>query len=151
MEDLLFWGSRKFKKVLAFEANPKNYFSLIKNLKLNKIKNVNAINFAVSSKERKLFLEMPELNTGATKISKKGTIKTKSIVLDKFLKKEKINPKEIKLILIDVKGREKNVLEGASNFLKKTKAELIVECFNLEKIEDYHDLLSTLKCGVSIS
>ncbi len=132
-------GSKNFKKIIAFEANPKNYDSLIKNLKLNEIKNVDAVNFAVSNKEKELFLEMPELNTGATKISENGTIKTKSIVLDKFLKKEKINPKDVKIVLIDVEGHEEEVLKGATKFLKETNSELIIECFNLPKIEETLD------------
>lgn len=128
-------GSKNFKEVFAFEANLKNYDILLKNIKLNSIKNIHPINLAISDRKKKLFLDMPELNTGATRISENGIIKTQAINLDDFAKSNKIDPEKVSLILIDVEGHEEKVFEGAQKFLSKTKAELIVECFDVKKIE----------------
>ena len=128
-------GSKKFKKVFAFEANPKNYEILVKNLKINSIENVTPINLAISNKEKNLLMDMPDLNTGATRISEKGNIKTKSVTLDKFLKKRGISYGEVDFLLIDVEGHEDKVFDGGNKFLKKTNAKIIVECFDIEKIE----------------
>jgi FkbM family methyltransferase len=130
-------GSKNFKKVIAFEANPMNYKSLIINKKLNSLNNLACFNLAVSNKKRHVLLDMPSLNTGATKISKKGKIRAKTTVLDKFLKDKKITPLDIDLLLIDVEGHEDKVLKGAKRFLKETKADLIIECFDTTKIEKF--------------
>ncbi len=128
-------GSKSFKNVFAFEANPFNFKILKNNVLLNNLSNVFFTNLAVSDKKANLMLEMPSLNTGATKISSKGEIKTKAIKLDNFLKKKRLSPLDVDLVLIDVEGHEDKVLNGAKDFLSKTSAKLLIECFDFKKIE----------------
>ncbi len=128
-------GSKVFNKVFAFEANPYNFSVLKKNIHSNNINNILPLNLAVSDSKKNLLLDMPKLNTGATTISKFGKIKTSAVSLDKFLIKNKVPYDKIDLVLIDVEGHEDKVLEGAKNFLSKTSSDLIIECFNPEKIE----------------
>lgn len=127
-------GSKNFEKVYAFEPHPENFVQLTKNIKHNKIQKIEAENIGISNEKKVLFMDSLQMNTGAALIKNKGKYRIKTTTLDSFLKKYEISPKKIDLILIDVENLECEVLDGAKNFLEKTKANLIIECFDLKKI-----------------
>lgn len=130
-------SSKNFKQVIAFEANPFNFSVLKKNVVSNNIKNVSLVNKALSGKKQALFLEMPQLNTGASKISSSGNIKVLALKLDDYLAQKRLHPREVSLVLMDVEGHEEEILNGAKNFLSQTSSSLIIECFNPNKIEKF--------------
>jgi FkbM family methyltransferase len=126
-------SSKNYKEVYAIEPHPSNFSSLKKNLELNKIKNVRALNYAASDSEKSVFLGEIGINTGAVRINAKGNIKIKALPLDKILGK-KVNRKDVDLMLIDVEGHELEVLNGSKSVLKNGSPKLIIESFNPGKI-----------------
>lgn len=130
-------ASKTNKVVCAIEPHPRNFDSLKKNIELNFLRNVLIENCAASDSNRLLFLDEININTGATRINSKGPIETKAWKLDDLAKKKSLSIKKISMILIDVEGYELEVLKGATEILKKGNANLIIECFDLRKIENY--------------
>jgi FkbM family methyltransferase len=115
--------SKYFKNIIAFEPHKKLY-NLLKFNTVN-IPNIRIFNFGLSNKNKKSLLYTDESNFGgSTQIPfKKGK---KSLVL--FRKLDSLNlKKRADLIKIDVEGHEKNVLEGASNYLKKYSPIILFE------------------------
>ena len=118
-------------KVIAIEADPKNFEILNKNIELNKLKdNVVTMNYAASSKEEKIKLFTPEKEAGQTIfntiISNRVTPNEKFIevnanTLDNLLNENGISVKDVKWLKIDVEGAELEVLKGAHNILSKSK------------------------------
>ena len=118
-------------KVIAIEADPKNFEILNKNIELNKLNdNVVTMNNAASSKEEKIKLFTPEKDAGQTIfntiISTRVTHNEKFIevnanTLDNLLNENGISVKEVNWIKIDVEGAELEVLKGAHNILSKSK------------------------------
>ncbi|MEM5812002.1 MAG: FkbM family methyltransferase [Candidatus Aenigmatarchaeota archaeon] len=114
----------KAKKVLAIEPSKLAYDHLIRNIKLNKVKNVIPVLAAASDKKgyTKLYLEnfsLSNLNTN------KNEVKVKTDTLDNMCKIHKLA--YVSLIKIDVEGSELKVLKGSSRILKTYKPRIIVE------------------------
>jgi len=130
-------GSKRFKKVLAFEPHPSNFKSLQRNVEINSIKNIKLVQEAVSDKPGSLKIGEIGINTGATQISESGTIIIKANNLDNTLKKYSVKSNEVDLIMIDAEGYELNVLMGCTRLLKMGKPTLIIECFDLPKVREF--------------
>lgn len=132
---LLFSELNNGGKVLSFEASPKTYKLLEKNVKNCKIE---AFNIAVSKNTGTIsFLEFPvlfsEYNTSNLEIykneswyknTKSKTITIPAIKGDDLVEKYKINPTFIK---IDVEGAEKEVLLGFKELLDSSSPKIIME------------------------
>jgi FkbM family methyltransferase len=125
--------------VIAIEASPINYNVLLKNCRLNNIRNVIALNIAAwkSNGELKLFIgdvgghHSVKLNFGL------GFIKVSAKALDNVLKELHIN--RVDWIKIDVEGAEYEVLEGLKSTIQQYKPTLIIEVLkeNLEKVTKF--------------
>ncbi|MGC2427065.1 MAG: FkbM family methyltransferase [Nitrososphaeraceae archaeon] len=132
-------GSRG--KVIAIEAHPHNFEILKRNIKLNKLTNVIALNSAVYSKETKIKLYTPGQQLGHTiyntilsdRAKKEDRfVEINSNTLDNLLQQNGINHADINWIKIDVEGAEFEVLKGATNVLSKSKdIALLIEVHNL--------------------
>jgi FkbM family methyltransferase len=130
-------------KVIAIEADPKNFNILNKNIKLNKLNddNVIAINYAVHSKETKIKLYTPAEETGHTiyntiisdRVSpQEKFIEVNANTLDRLVEENGVNHEDVKWIKIDVEGAELEVLKGAQNILSKSKdITLLIEIHSL--------------------
>jgi FkbM family methyltransferase len=118
-------------KVIAIEADPKNFEILNKNIELNKLNdNVITINYAASSKEEKIKLFTPEKDAGQTIFNtiisnrvnpNEKFIEVNANTLDNLLQENEISVNEVNWIKIDVEGAELEVLKGAHNILSKSK------------------------------
>jgi FkbM family methyltransferase len=121
-------------KVIAVEAHPYNFKILHHNLRLNKLKNVSALNCAVYSKKARLKLYLPDEDQGytmhhslmtnylASKYSneiERRYIEVEADTLDNLLKIRGIN--QVNWIKIDVEGAEYEVLKGAKEILSASK------------------------------
>lgn len=117
-------------KVIAVEAHPYNFRILQHNIRLNKLTNVNPLNWAVYSKKARLKLYLPDEDLGytmhhslmtnylATKYSEeieRRYIEVEADTLDNLLKIRGIN--KVNWIKIDVEGAEYEVLKGAKELL----------------------------------
>jgi len=116
------------KKILSFEPVPDFFEHLRENIKINKLKNVTALNVALGSKKenKKIFIFDRERNIGAAKIGDNGTINITVDSLDSIVNDLKLT--QIDLIKIDVEGYNLNVLEGAKKTIVKFKPDLLIEC-----------------------
>ena len=115
-------------KVVAIEAHPNNFEMLNRNIKLNQLTNVVPLNYAVYSKETKIKLYLPEVESGYTIyntiMSNRARTEDKFVevnanTLDYLLQLKGIM--EVNWIKIDVEGAEFEVLQGATNVLSKSK------------------------------
>jgi FkbM family methyltransferase len=128
-------------KVIAIEAHPGNFEMLTRNIKLNKLTNVTALNYAVYSKESKLKLYVPGEESGFTVYNTITTnraktdekfIEVNANTLDYMLQQNGISHADIDWIKIDVEGAEFEVLTGATNVLSESKdIALLIEVHNL--------------------
>jgi FkbM family methyltransferase len=117
-------------KIIAVEPNPSAFNVLKKNIETNKLKNVIAVNKAVTSKNGKIKFEIVKGRTevGAVKVYKKyrkglKKIIVDSITLESLCKKYKIG--KIDLLKIDVEGGETDILKSSENVLPKVKKAII--------------------------
>jgi FkbM family methyltransferase len=132
-------------KVVAIEADPDNFDLLNRNIQLNKLSNVMALNYAVYSKEKKIKLYLPsgggEESSSYTKYntimsdrahSEEKFVEVKANTLDYLLQSNIIKQEEVNWIKIDVEGAEFEVLKGAKDVLSKcSDITLLIEIHNL--------------------
>lgn len=142
-------------KVIAFEAHPYNFKILEHNLRLNKLKNVSALNWAVYSKKARLKLYLPDEDLGytmhhslmtnylASKYNKEiegRYIEVEADRLDNLLKIRGVN--EVNWIKIDVEGAEYEVLRGAKEILSTNRRiSVLVEVHGKDTYSPTIDLL----------
>jgi len=106
-------------KVIAIEPGPENYKQLLKNIELNKFKNVIPMNIALTDHKGREKLYIHPHSYGHSLLPSED--KTSSIdifvrTLDNLLKERKM--KQIDLIKIDTEGAELSVFKGAEKTLK---------------------------------
>jgi FkbM family methyltransferase len=150
-------------KVIAIEANPENYEMLKKNIQLNGLTNVTALNYAINSKEEesRLKLYLPGEEVGYTiyntiMTNRANPIEDKFVevdaaTLDNLLllqqqQQNGIGHEQVNWIKIDVEGAEFEVLKGATNVLSKSKdIALLIEVHNLhDGTNHYKDIIEFL-------
>lgn len=106
-------------KIIALEPHPKIFQYLIDNIKINKIKNIVALNCAASNKTGSGLLtsmrsdEMNHLIENL--ITDQKSVNVEIIKLDSLI--EKFDLKKCKLIAIDAEGHEVEILKGADLLL----------------------------------
>jgi len=120
----------KKMKVYAFEPIKETFDYLIKNIKINQLKNIISKNIGLSNKNSTVsFFVNPEHSGSASekKITDKNINRIKVILkkLDDYCVENKID--RIDLIKCDVEGAELFVLEGGKNVFQKFKPILLVE------------------------
>ena len=138
-------------KVIAIEADPENFDILNRNIQLNKLTNVIALNYAAYSKEDKIRLYLLKVDKSSyTKYNtimidraqyyneknfdEKNFVEVKANTLDYLLQSIGIKHEQVNWIKIDVEGAEYDVLKGAKNILSKSKdISLLIEIHNLIK------------------
>jgi FkbM family methyltransferase len=132
-------------KVVSIEADPDNFDLLSRNIQLNKLSNVIALNYAVYSKEERIKLYLPSGGAGEkSSYTKYNTImsdrahgeekfvEVKANTLDYLLQSNMIKQEEVNWIKIDVEGAEYEVLKGAKEILSKSSdISLLIEIHNL--------------------
>ena len=139
-------------KVVAIEADPENFEMLNSNIKLNQLTNVIPLNYAVFSKETKIKLYLPEVESGFTKYktimpnwinTQEKFVEVNANTLDYLLQLNQIRQEEVNWIKIDVEGAEFEVLKGATNVLSKSKdIALLIEVHGLD---NYRPILEFLR------
>ncbi len=118
----------EFGKVYCFEPNLDNYLLLQKNISINKISNVIAINSAVSDNNGMVNLIISHNDTTNHRISKAGiygnsVVRIRSDSLDNLL----YNRDKIDLIKIDVQGWEIKCVLGMKKIIDQNSPTLIIE------------------------
>lgn len=138
-------------KVVAIEADPCNFDILVRNIHLNRVRNVITLNYAVYSKEGKLNLYLPTKNeeTSLTKFNtvmldrahgETNFLEVDGRTLDYLLESNGLKHEDVNWIKIDVEGAEYDVLKGAKNILSKSsKISLLIEIHNLAQNCSYYE------------
>ena len=103
--------------VYAFEAHPRTFDDLLKNIEINGARNIIATNIAVTDKAGLVRFSDYRNANDQNKIDADGHISVLGLPLDLVL----TDVKNIDLLKIDVEGFEKFVLQGAESILQKTK------------------------------
>jgi FkbM family methyltransferase len=153
-------------KVYSFEAHPKTYEILNKNISLNKCNNIYSVNKAISDNISAGFIyDNLDINRGAASLMKKNenqkAHRTDLTTLDNFVKENNIN--KIDFIKIDIEGYELKALKGFQEYLNinpkpifcielsfdVSPPEVINEIFTLF-LEHYNYLAFRQKKGKSI-
>ncbi len=129
----------------AFEANPKTYLKLSRNIKLSKLKDkVFSFNFAIGSKNEKLKFFHCSSHTGGSHFIKYYPKSKDNLVgniieipvkpFDEIAKEINLHYKKVKLIIMDVEAFEYDVILGMQKFLKQLKdVDIIIESGNEKK------------------
>jgi FkbM family methyltransferase len=124
MISIMYAKLNPFIKILAFEPIPSSFKSLLKNIELNKIKNIIPINLAVTSDGRKVKMIINEQQTGGAtqclnsmEIDGHKNYYVSSTTLEKIFDDYSI--KKIKLLKIDCEGSEYEILLNAKSVLPK--------------------------------
>ena len=132
-------------KVVAIEADPGNFDLLSRNIQLNKLSNVMALNYAAYSEEKKIKLYLPSAGEESSYTKYNTLISDRARDDEKFvevnantldyllLSKNLINQEEkVNWVKIDVEGAEYEVLKGAKDILSKSSnITLLIEIHNL--------------------
>jgi FkbM family methyltransferase len=115
-------------KVIAIEPDPENFKILKKNILLNQLSNVEALECAVYSTRGKLRLFLPELEQGRTIFNtvmqdrartSTNFLEVEANTLDNIM--DENNIQRVNYLKIDVEGAELEVLKGAVNTLSSNK------------------------------
>jgi FkbM family methyltransferase len=115
------------KELIVFEANPKSFELLNKNLHLNNIQNVKSFNKAVNDEKKPIKFLVSNHNSGGSKRSpiiptsgyfydSPEEIMIDSVVLDNFM-----NFKSFDLIFVDIEGSEYFAFKGMQKILKQSR------------------------------
>ena len=124
--------AKKCSRLVAIEANPRNFNLLQKNIELNKITNLTAYNIAASEKSETIKFQMNTVNSGGSKrvpvnnhymytYDNPEVIDVEAHSLDNYLSDTSFD-----LVLIDIEGSEYFAMRGMKEILTNTKT-LIVE------------------------
>src|SRR5215208_1898119 len=138
-------------KVVAIEAHPGNFEMLNRNIELNRLTNVIPLNYAVYSKDTKIKLYLPEVESGYTIYNtimynrartEDKFVEVNANTLDYLLQLKGIM--DINWVKIDVEGAELEVLKGATNMLSKSKdIALLIEVHGLDNYRPILEFLSS--------
>ena len=114
-------ASQKGSIVFSYEPVPENFLLLKKNIELNKITNIKAVNKAVCSDNKKRKMSLEPVNFGGHSFfsSSEKSIEVQCITLEKILLDNNIE--KIDLLKIDCEGAEYDILLKAGDVMKKIK------------------------------
>ncbi|RUA12880.1 MAG: hypothetical protein DSY82_00085 [Flavobacteriia bacterium] len=123
-------------QIISFEPFNQNFESLVYNIKLNKLSNIKANNYAIGDKNGVLtiYYNPKENNLGMASLEEQPESiqqTTKIISLDEYVRTNMLN--QIDVIKIDIEGFEYNALLGMKNSLKKYHPTLLIEINNNQK------------------
>jgi len=130
-------------KVIAFEPDEENYEKLLKNIKLNNIKNIIVLKQGVWNKKTKLSFDS---SLGASSSVSKEKLGEKISVdsIDNFVKKLKL--KKVDFIKMDIEGAEIEAIKGAKQTLKNNNVNLAIASYHIrDGKKTYKELGKILK------
>jgi FkbM family methyltransferase len=135
--------SQHAERVIAFEPSPEVFARLAKNLELNELTNVRAVNAAVGDKPGTLAFSQGLMSIN-DRIDESGTLRVRVVTLDDELR----DVPSIDLLKIDTEGYEAKVLQGAPDTLKKTR-HVVLEMHYPGEAEEIRAMMEPL--GFSLS
>ena len=138
--------SKYIERVTAIEAFPPTYKHFLEHMKLNNISNIESFNIALGDKKEKVYFldsenERVKNNTGGMHAVTKKDIKENRLssilhskkysnIMKKF---DDLSVSKFDIMLIDIEGREYEVLKGGSKKISQNKPIIIIEIWNNAK------------------
>ena len=114
-------------KIFSFEPNLASFELLTKNIRLNRLKNVEAFNLAISSRKKKLRFFFYEPMQMIVSFWTPQEVVINVDTIDRILGKQ-VNSNTILFVKLDVEGHELEALEGMKNIINKAdESHLLVE------------------------
>jgi FkbM family methyltransferase len=136
-------------KGFAVEPYEPNIAALKENVKINSIKNFTIVPFAVSDKNKNVFLNtsttFDTIQISDTKTSTKVDALTFTGIAQKY------NIQKIALLKVDIEGHEYEVFEQSYKFIAKTTKKILIEYHNLSKSKNYKALMNKFKDDFTIT
>ncbi len=132
-------------KVFAFEAHPRTYDYLCKNIKHHNLNNVTAIDAAVGDKEGRIGIAFGRGDSGSSHVSlTDGKLQTMVplTTLDMSLGQHGVD--KLDYLKIDVEGFELHVLRGAQNIIEKSQGLLVQTEIDLRHLKRFDTDVSEL-------
>jgi FkbM family methyltransferase len=126
------------EQVVAFEPSPDVFQRLAKNIEINGIKNIRAVNAAVGDEPGTLSFAEGRMSVNG-RVTGTGPLKVPCVRLDDELR----NVPSIDILKIDTEGYEIHVLQGASETLKKTER-IVLELHYAGERQEIEAILSPL-------
>jgi len=124
-------------RVIAFEPHPKNASILAKNVKANRLGNVEIVQKAVSDREGLANLFLSQASSGNSLISvppgaeaspdRSDYVVVETTTLDRFFTPPRHKPK---LVKIDIEGAESAALEGMKTLIRETEELVLITELN---------------------
>ena len=137
--DFIYYQNKKYKKILAFEPDPKNFKVLSDYIKNKNINNVEPINVATGSETGEIGFHSTE---NMNSIVVKGEVSS-SDKLVKIVKLDDYFNERPTLIKMDIEGAELDSLKGASEIISKLKPKLAICIYHLPL--DFYEIPKYLK------
>lgn len=128
------WTGGNYEKIYGFEPDPINYQNLQKNIRMNHIDHVYAVNKGLWNKQRAI--SFATSGTTGSKISGTGTDTILVDSLENILNQEE----KVSFIKLDIEGAEMEALEGMCHIIQRDKPMLAICVYH--KKEDIVDILS---------
>ena len=135
--------SKYITKVTAVEPFPPNYQHFLEHLKLNNVTNIESFNYAMGNKEEKVFFldlknERFRNNSGGMHVVTDDDIKKNRLSASLHSKKysntikkfDNLSISKFDIILIDVEGREYEMLKGGEKKISKNRPIIIIEIWD---------------------
>jgi FkbM family methyltransferase len=121
-------------RVFAFEPLPGNFALLQKNVRLNNLQNVHALNQAVFSRTQEITIAAPDdqPNPGSGSVVNEAGhehYRVEAISMDDFCEKLGLRPDILKM---DVEGTEYDVLIGAKETINRYRPNLLIELHHFD-------------------
>jgi FkbM family methyltransferase len=135
--------AKKVQRVVAIEPNPRTFKFLTQNLGLNRLKNVDAINIALSDNEGTANLLLGDASHLST-IMHQGTggVKVKTETLDGIVEKFGLN--HIDFVKLDAEGAELVILQGGLKTLQLNKPNIAMEVHSPSEAKNVSEILRSI-------
>tara|TARA_B100000035_G_scaffold40879_1_gene30745 strand:- start:28 stop:768 length:741 start_codon:yes stop_codon:yes gene_type:complete len=138
--------SKYIKKVTAIEAYPPTFEHLNENIKLNDITNIESINLAVGNKNQEIYFldesnDRIKNNTGGMHVITEEDIKYHRLssgihskkIINQMKRLDDTNIKEFDILIIDVEGKEHELLLGGREKILEYKPIILIEIWGNKK------------------
>ena len=138
--------SKYIKKITAIEAYPPTFEHLNENIKLNDITNIESINLAVGNKNQEIYFldesnDRIKNNTGGMHVITEEDIKYHRLssgihskkIINQMKRLDDTNIKEFDILIIDVEGKEHELLLGGKEKILEYKPIILIEIWGNKK------------------
>ena len=138
--------SKYIKKITAIEAYPPTYEHLRENIKLNKITNIETFNFAIGNKNQEIYFfdesnDRVKNNTGGMHVITNEDIENDRLsskihskkIVNQMKRLDDTNIKEFDILIVDVEGKEHEMLLGGKEKILEYKPIILIEIWENQK------------------